>query len=285
VTALAGRPVGASSRWRSRALSVSLVVLGLVVVLIPLWVVVVNSFKPVGEANRLGVGLPEQWVGLENYSTVIGQGQVLSGLRNTLLIAIPSVAAIVLLGALSAWVFARSRGRAVGLVYYLFVSGILIAPAVVTTLLVLQALRVSGTHLGMVLFYIGVTLPFSTFLITGFIKTIPVEIEEAARIDGAGPVLVFRAIILPLLRPVIATTSFLALLSIWHDFLYPFIFLSGLERQTLTMSLYNFVQGHLFTINWNLLFADVVLVNLPLIIGYLLVQRQLVTGLLGAGHK
>jgi raffinose/stachyose/melibiose transport system permease protein len=259
--------------------------LALVVVILPLWIVVVNSLKPLGEANKLGIGLPTTWTAVDNYSTVINQGQVLVGLRNTLLIAIPSVVAIVLIGALSAWVFARVRGRTVGLIYYLFISGILISPAVVTTLLVLQTLGVAGTQIGMILFYVGVSLPFATFLITGFIKTIPVELEEAARIDGASPFKVFRFVILPLLRPVVATTSFLALLNIWNDFLYPFIFLSGGDRQTLTMSLYNFVQGHLFTINWNLLFADVVLVNLPLIIGYIFVQRQLVTGLLGASYK
>jgi raffinose/stachyose/melibiose transport system permease protein len=247
--------------------------------------VFVNSLKPLGEANQLGIGLPQQWTAVENYSTVIVDGKVLVGLTNTLLIVVPSVAAIVILGALSAWVFARTRGRAVGLIYYVFISGILIAPAVVTTLLVLQAMRVSGSQLGMILFYIGVSLPFATFLITGFIKTIPVEIEEAARIDGASPFRIFRFIIFPLLRPVVATTAFLALLNIWNDFLYPFIFLSGGDRQTLTMSLYNFVQGHLFTINWNLLFADVVLVNLPLIIGYIFVQRQLVTGLLGSSYR
>jgi raffinose/stachyose/melibiose transport system permease protein len=262
-----------------------MIALALIVVVLPLWVVFVNSLKPLGEANQLGIGLPQQWTAIENYSTVIVDGKVLVGLTNTLLIAVPSVAAIVLLGALSAWVFARTRGRTVGLVYYVFISGILIAPAVVTTLLVLQALRVSGSQLGMILFYVGVSLPFATFLITGFIKTIPVEIEEAARIDGASPFRIFRFVIFPLLRPVVATTAFLALLNIWNDFLYPFIFLSGGDRQTLTMSLYNFVQGHLFTINWNLLFADVVLVNLPLILGYIFVQRQLVTGLLGSSYR
>jgi raffinose/stachyose/melibiose transport system permease protein len=260
-------------------------VTAMVVVVLPLWIVLVNSFKPVGEANQLGIGLPDQWTIVENYSTVIVQGEVFLGLRNTLLIAVPAVVLLVVLAALSAWVFARSRGRTLGLAYYLFISGILIAPAVVTTLLVLRWLKVDGGHLGMVLFYVGVTLPFAVFLMTGFVKTIPLELEEAARIDGAGSWRVFRSVILPLLRPVIATTAFLATLNIWNDFLYPFIFLSGLENQTLTMSLYNFVQGHLFTINWNLLFADIVLVNLPLIIGFLFVQRQFVTGLLGASSK
>lgn len=255
------------------------------VVVLPLWIVVVNSFKPLGEANQLGIDLPKTWTIIENYSTVIEQGAVLVGLRNTLLIAIPAVVTLVFLAALSAWVFARSRGRTLGLMYYVFISGILISPAVVTTLLVLQTLRVAGSQFGMVLFYVGAGLPFAVFLMTGFVKTIPVEFEEAARIDGAGSFRVFRSVILPLLRPVIATTAFLGVLNIWNDFLYPFIFLSGADRQTLTMSLYNFVQGHLFTINWNLLFADVVLVNLPLIVGFVLVQRQLVKGLLGASTK
>lgn len=271
---------------RGRIVQYTLLIgLAVVTVLIPLWIVVVNSFKPLGEANQLGIGLPQTWRIIENYSTVINEGQVLVGLRNTLLIAVPAVVTLVFLSALSAWIFARSRGRTSEFTYYVFISGILIAPAVVTTLLVLQALGVGGTQFGMVLFYVGVGLPFAVFLMTGFIKTIPVQFEEAARIDGAGSFTVFRLVIFPMLRPVVATTAFLFLLNIWNDFLYPFIFLPGGDRQTLTMSLYNFVQGQLFTINWNLLFADVVLVNLPLIIGYLFVQRQLVTGLLGAASK
>jgi raffinose/stachyose/melibiose transport system permease protein len=285
VTASGRRRAVGIAGWRTVVLYGFMILVALVVVVLPLWVVVVNSLKPLREANQLGIGLPEQWAAVENYSTVIQEGALLVGLRNTVLIAVPSVLAIVIFSALSAWVFARSRGRTVGLIYYVFISGILIAPAVVTTLLVLQALHVAGSQLGMILFYSGVGLPFATFLITGFIKTIPVEIEEAARIDGAGPVTIFRFVILPLLRPVVATTSFLAVLNIWNDFLYPFIFLSGGDRQTLNMSLFNFVQGHLFTINWNLLFADVVLVNLPLILGYVLVQRQLITGLLGSSYR
>jgi raffinose/stachyose/melibiose transport system permease protein len=283
---LSAAPIARAPRpWRRIFQYLLIGVAALVLIALPLWIVLINSFKPLGEANQLGIGLPKTWAIVENYSTVIVDGQVLVGLRNTLLIAIPAVVILVFLAALSAWVFARSRGRTIGFTYYVFISGILISPAVVTTLLVLQALHVAGSQFGMVLFYIGAALPFAVFLMTGFIKTIPVEFEEAARIDGAGSFTVFRSVILPLLRPVVATTAFLGTLNIWNDFLYPFIFLSGADKQTLTMSLYNFVQGHLFTINWNLLFADVVLVNLPLLVGFVFVQRQLVTGLLGASSK
>ena len=127
--------------------------------------------EALGEANQLGLGPPEEWTGVENYSHRDRAGSGLhraaqhphhrgAGGRD------PGG----LLGSVAAWVFARAAGRTLGLLYFVFISGILISPAVVTTLLVLHRLRVAGGHLGMVLFYVGAALPFAVFLMTGFVK-------------------------------------------------------------------------------------------------------------------
>jgi raffinose/stachyose/melibiose transport system permease protein len=261
---------------------VLLIAFAIVAVFIPLWLVVVNSFKPLGEANELGLNLPVQWNLIENYSTVIDKGKLQLGLVNTLAVVIPSIVGIVLFGALASWVFARSKGRTTSLLYYLSISGILIPPAIVTSIQVLKAFSGLGPRVELVLFYMGAFMSFGIFLITGFVKTIPIELEEAARIDGAGPLGVFFRIILPLLKPVLVTAAFILLIFMWNDFFYAFFFLRGSDQRTLMLGLFNFVSGVEFQVRWNLVFADVVLVSLPLIVLFMIAQRQIVTGLLGA---
>jgi raffinose/stachyose/melibiose transport system permease protein len=256
-----------------------------IAVFVPLWIIVINSFKPLGEASALGIELPAQWQIAENYGIVITEGDLLGGLRNTLLITIPSVIAVVVLGAMASWVFARSRHQSISLLYYLCISGILVPPALVVSVLLLKALAIQGTHLGIVLFYIGTNLSFGIFLTTGFVKTVPVELEEAARIDGAGPFKVFSRIIFPLLGPVLATDAFIVVLGLWNDFFYPFFMIPGSANRTLTLGLYNFVNRDRHETNWNLVFADIVLVSLPLIVVFVVAQRRIIAGLMGTTHK
>jgi raffinose/stachyose/melibiose transport system permease protein len=271
--------------WRARwglLRNAALVVFALVAVGIPVWIVLVNSAKSIGEANQLGLSLPSEWRVFENFSTVLDQGRAGIGLRNTLLVTIPSVAGIVILGGFASWVFARSKSRSVSLLYFLTISGILIPPAVVTSIQVLKVLTLQGTLPALIVFYMGIFMSFGVFLVTGFVKTIPIELEEAARIDGAGSFTVFTRIIAPLLSPVLLTTSFILVVFIWNDFFYPFFILRGNDQRTLTLGLFNFVSGYQYQIRWNLVFADVVLVSLPLIGLFALLQRRIVAGLLGA---
>lgn len=250
-------------------------------ILIPFWAVFVNSVKPLAEASALELGLPSQLQLVENYSVVIEKGRLLQGLRNNLLIVIPATAGIVLLGAAASWVFARSKGQRTTLLYWISISGVLIPPAIVTSVMVQRAMGIHGTRIGVILFYIGVFISFSIFLTTGFVKTIPVELEEAARIDGASYFTTFTKIILPLLSPVLVTVGFISVLFIWNDFFYAFFLIRGSENHTLNLGLFNFVSGNLFQTRWNLVFASVVLNSLPLILLFMLAQRYVVAGLLG----
>lgn len=250
---------------------------------VPLWLVLVNSLKPLGEANQLGLGLPQEWSGVENYGKVIDEGRVLPGLRNTLIIAVPTVTLVLLLGGMAAWAFARSRSRRASLFYYLCITGVLIPPAIVASVQVLRALEVQGTHLGLILFYSGAWMAFSVFLTTGFVKTIPVELEEAARLDGAGSLTIFRRIIFPLMLPINIAAGFILVLFVWNDLLYAFFMLSGKDNRTLILGLFNVVSGYQYQIRWNLVFADVIIVSIPLAVAFLVAQRRIVGGLLGAG--
>lgn len=267
----------------SVAVTISACLFALIAVIVPIWLVLVNSFKDVAEASRLELTLPTNWMIFENYRDVIVDGRLALGLKNTLFIVIPSVIGIVLASSAAAWVFARARSRAVSATYYAAISGILLPVAIVTSIQVLEGMGIRGTYLGMILFYIGTNVSVGIFLVTGFVKTIPVELEEAARIDGAGSFRIFFQIIGPLLRPIVATLSFLMLLFLWNDFFFPFFLLPGQDNQTLMLGLFNFVSKTFRSTEWGLVFADVVLVSLPLIVVYGLTQRWIVSGLLGSG--
>ncbi|CAN5575139.1 carbohydrate ABC transporter permease [soil metagenome] len=262
---------------------VGLLAFAFVAVVLPLWLVLVNSLKVGGEANALGLGLPQEWAATENYGTVFFDGEFVRGLGNTLLVAIPTIVIVVVLGGLASWAIARSRRRAATLLYYLSISGVLIPPAIVTSIAVLRALGVHGTHLGLVLFYSGIFMAFAVFLVTGFVKTIPFELEEAARIDGAGSMTIFFRVIFPLMAPISVTAGFILLLFMWNDFWYAFFMLSGPEKRTLVLGLFNFVSGIQYQIRWNLVFANVILVSIPLVVVFVLAQRRIVAGLLGTG--
>ncbi len=278
------RQASAATRKRRRRAGVKYLLVSafaLVGVVLPLWLMLVNSAKPQREANELGLGLPDRWALRENYSTVFHDGEIARGLMNTMIVTIPSVIGMLLLGSFAAWIFARGRSRAIAILYYLSIVGILVPPAIVASILVLKWLDLFGSYLGLILFYMGVYMSFAIFFITGFIKTIPYELEESARIDGAGPLRIFRKIILPLLRPILTTSFVVLLLFVWNDFFYPFFILATGDQRTLTLGLYNFVSGYQYEIRWNLVFADVVFVSLPLVIVYFFAQRQILAGIMG----
>jgi len=248
---------------------------------LPIWIVVVNSWKPQGEALSLGVWLPHHWQIGRNYSDVYHQGKVLQGLRNSIIVAIPALVGILLVSSFASWIFARGRSRVLHGLYYLSIVAILVPPAVVASVLVVRWLHLYGSFFGLILFYMGVLLSFSIFFMTGFIKAIPYELEEAARIDGASPIRIFRKIILPLLTPILATIFIILLIFIWTDFFYPFYLLTHSNQNTLTLSLYAYGSGAKFETRWQLVFTDVVLASLPLIVVYFFAQKRIVSGVMG----
>lgn len=258
-----------------------LTIVALVMVALPVWVLVVNSLKPLAEVRELNLGLPETWQAVENYERVLEEGDAPRGFLNSLLITAPTVLLVLIAGSVAGWVFARGRGRTLSGLYYLAIAGILLPPSIVTSVLVLQELGVHGTRLGVILFYSGILLPVAVFFITGFVKTIPVELEEAARMEGYRPVRVFWSVILPLLRPVLSATLIILVLAVWNDFFTPFFLINDESQNTLTLGLFEFISGQLHETRWNLMFADVIVVSLPMLVVFAVAQRRIVSGLMG----
>ena len=255
------------------------------VVIVPLWMVVVNSLKPAKESKMLGLNLPQQWNFIENYKTVILEGHLVRGFFNTLLLTVCSVTLVIIFGSMVSWVLARKKAKYISILYYIFISGILIPPAIIASIRVLRVLHIYGTYIGLILFYTGVFMPLVIFFTTGFVRTIPMELEEAAKIDGANPAGVFFRIIFPLLRPVRMTSIIFVSMFLWNDFIYPFYFTTSSSQHTMTLGLYYFVGRFYMEIRWDLVFADVILVSMPLILVFIFAQRSIVHGIMGGATK
>jgi raffinose/stachyose/melibiose transport system permease protein len=262
------------------ALSLAAVVIG-----IPLWLVLVTSAKSQGEALIPSLALPKQgWHFAANYGRAFTEGRVISAFVGSVTIVVPSVVLVLLLGAMASWVLARRRSVVLSIVYAVGISGIVIPPAVITLVLLLRQLGLAGTLAGMVLVYLGIYMSTAVFFITGFIRTIPQELEEAARVDGAGSVRTFVTIVLPLLRPVMATATVLICLYIWNDVFFAFFVIGG-RMDTLTLNLFQVASAGVYLNNWNLIFAYVVLMSLPLLIVFIVAQRRVISGITSGAVK
>ncbi|MBE8517295.1 carbohydrate ABC transporter permease [Amycolatopsis sp. H6(2020)] len=251
---------------------------------IPLWLVVVTAGKSQGEALDPDLSLPSHWQLFGNLREVWIDGEVPAAFFGSLLIVVPTVAGVLTFGSMAAWVLARRASRLNAALYALGISGIVLPPAVVTVVLLLRQLGLAGSAVGMIGVYMGIYLSTVIFFVTGFVRTIPVSLEEAAQIDGASPFTVFRRIVLPLLRPALATATILICLYVWNDVFYAFFVVGG-RLDTLPLNLFRVASAGLYLNNWHLIFAYVVLMSLPLIVVLAVAQRKIISGITSGAVK
>jgi raffinose/stachyose/melibiose transport system permease protein len=180
-------------------------------------------------------------------------------------------------------VMQRRPNRWSRIISILVLAGLIIPPAVVPTVWALQKIGLFGTMPGLILVEVAFGMAFAILLFRAFIGTIPREIDEAAFIDGAGPLRVFFRVILPLLRPVAVTVIVVQSVLIFNDFQNPLYFLPGDQNATVQLTLFNFQSQ--FNTSYNLLFMDILLITIPPLIMYLFFNRQIVAGLTSGAVK
>jgi raffinose/stachyose/melibiose transport system permease protein len=269
--------------WR-RIQPVAAILAVVLLIGMPLWIVVVTAGKTQGEALNPDLSLPTTWQYAENFAAVWEQGRVPAAFFGSLLVMVPAVIGVLAIGSLASWVLARRSSRAMAVLYALAISGIVLPPAVVTVVLLLRQLGLAGTAIGMIGVYMGMYMSTVIFFVTGFIRTIPTELEEAARVDGAGPLRVFGKIILPLLAPVLSTATILICLYVWNDVFYAFFVVGG-RLDTLPLNLFQVASAGLYLENWHLIFAYVVLMSLPLLVVFIVAQRKIISGITSGAVK
>ncbi len=272
-------------RWK-RLLKYSLLSLFAIPwLVVPIWLILVNSFKPEGEAALLSLSLPSKWAIVENYTAVVVRGNYLTGLRNSLFVAVPTVIVVLFLGSLASWAYARSKSRSSQVFFYITSLSILLPPAIIPTIYLLKSLQLDGTIVGYALMMMGTRMGLVVFLTTGFVRGLPTELEEAAAIDGASRIRTYFSVLLPILRPILLTGAVLMVIVVWNDFFFGQLLLKGSANATLPLTLYAFASASISGLNWNLVFAHLVMTSAPLVVIYLVAQRQILSGLTEGGLK
>ena len=244
-------------------------------VIVPMALIVINAFKPDGEALSMSMKLPSHWV-ISNFNTVIEKGKLGRSFINSLTYAGLATVITVLLGSMAAYVFSRRRNGGFAALYMYVILGMVIPVNYVALMKIMQVTRLNNTQLGIILLYVAMQTPFTVFLIYGFVSKLPVELDEAAVLDGCGSCRLYFNIIFILLKPALVTAIVLCFLNTWNEFIMPLYFLNSSEKWPMTLAIYNFFGQ--FQTSWNLICADVLLTCLPVIILYVACQRYIVGG-------
>lgn len=255
-----------------------------VVFIIPFAFIILNSLKDTREANLLKFSLPET-IHFENYMEVftVNDGLFLKSLKNSLIITAGSVVILVCVCSMAGYVMQRRKGKVMAFVNFLVMSGLMIPVAILPTIWVMQRIHLYKTLPGMILLEVAFHTPLSIMLYRGFMANIPVELEEAARIDGCSPLRLYVKIVFPLLKPVTSTIIILNAVTVFNDFMNPLYFLPGSENSTIQLTLYTFMGQ--FSNSYNMVFADVVLITLPMLILFLIFNQKIVDGMVAGSVK
>jgi raffinose/stachyose/melibiose transport system permease protein len=252
--------------------------------LVPIVYSVLASFKSVPDFFTNPYGLPGEWL-WENYVRAWNEARIDITLPNTIIVTAVSVVGSVLLSAMIAYGICRKEKKLAALTYLLFVSGMLIPVQMVVLplFILLKWLGLFGTLWALILPYIALGLPLGVLVLTPIAATLPRELIEAARMDGASEAQIFWRIVLPLLRPGLASVGILNGVWMWNEFFIPLVVSFRVESQTMPVGIVSFVGT--YSTEWGLVFAGVVMSMAPIIIAYLLMTRQFVAGLASGAVK
>ena len=260
------------------------------VVLFPIIMVFINSFKgslfisnapfsmPVFEGNAAS------YVGLDNYFTGVKKINFFSAFGYSLWITVASVAGILIVSSMLAWYITRVKNKLNSIIYYCLVFSMIVPfQMVMFTVSKMANILHLDNPIGIIVIYIGFGCGMSTFMFAGFIKSIPLAMEEAAMIDGATPPQIFGHVILPMLKSQAITIGILEIMWVWNDYLLPYLTI-GTEYKTIPIAI-QYLRGGYGAVDWGAMMAMLVLAMLPVIIFYMICQKHIIRGVLAGAVK
>ena len=258
-----------------------------IVFVAPIFIVLINSMKSKTFINLETFKLPteESYVGLENYKTAITQYDFLKAVGWTLFITVFSVAVILICCSMTAWFITRVKNVFTKMIYLLCVFSMVIPFQMVMFTL-------SGTadslHLntpwGIVIVYLGFGAGLAVFMFTGFVKSIPVEVEEAAMIDGCSPLRTFFCVVVPMMKPTFISVGILEAMWIWNDFLLPYLVLDIKEFKTISIVI-QYMKGSYGRVDLGAIMACLIMAIIPVVVFYLCAQKYIVKGVAAGAVK
>jgi len=249
-------------------------------VVVPMIWVIVSSFKTDKEIFLSPWQLPAQLM-FDNFVRALTKANIGLYLINSLIVILPAIFFTLLLSAMAGYVLARYSFPGNRIIFFGFLGGMLfpIMLALVPLFFLLQSMKILDTHFGLILVYIAYSLPFTVFFMTGFFKTIPSELIEAAIIDGANTIQLFFQIVIPLARNGLVSMGIFNFLGMWNQYILPLVLLSSNEKYVLSQGLAFLQHQQRYQSDWSGLFAAIVIVMLPTLIVYVIFQNQIQRGL------
>lgn len=258
-----------------------------VLFLVPIIIVIINSFKSRIYISSQPLKLPnaETFVALENYINGVTSSDFFSAFLRSLFITVVSVILIVLFASMAAWYIVRSNSKITKGIYYMLVFSMIVPFQMVMYTMTYVANRANLDNVfGITLVYLGFGAGLSVFMLCGFIKSIPLEIEEAAMIDGASPVQAFFTVVFPMLKPTAITVAILNTMWIWNDYLLPYLVL-GSDKKTIPVAIQLAMQGAYGSTDYGGFMAMLVLAIVPIIIFYIFCQKYIIKGVVAGAVK
>lgn len=275
-----------SKRVRNNVIFFVLLTLS-VLFLVPIIIVIINSFKSRIYISSQPLKLPnaETFVALENYINGVTSSDFFSAFLRSLFITVVSVILIVLFASMAAWYIVRSNSKITKGIYYMLVFSMIVPFQMVMYTMTYVTNRANLDNLfGITFVYLGFGAGLSVFMLCGFIKSIPLEIEEAAMIDGASPIQAFFTVVFPMLKPTAITVAILNTMWIWNDYLLPYLVL-GSDKKTIPVAIQLAMQGAYGSTDYGGFMAMLVLAIVPIIIFYIFCQKYIIKGVVAGAVK
>lgn len=253
----------------------------------PIALVVINSFKDKVFISSQPFSLPnsETFVGLANYARGVQLTEFFSSFGWSLIITVGSTALILLCTSMTAWWIVRADNKYAKTLYSAFLLNLVVPfQMVMFTLSWLTDFLHLGNPFGLWIVYLGFGAGLAVFIFTGFVKSIPHEIEEAATIDGCGPVRTFFQVVLPIMRPSVVTVAILEVMWLWNDYLLPYLTLDMKKFKTIPIAV-QYLKGGYGSVDMGAMMGILVLAMIPVIVFYLVAQRHIISGVVAGAVK
>lgn len=267
-----------SNEWIKNGFIQAVLVLNALIMLYPLVVMVLSSFKKNAEIFTSPFALPQSF-GFDNLQKVWEQTNFIRYMLNSFGVTAASIILILTFGTMAAYAIARYEFRLGSAVLMFFISGMTVPLklAIIPLFIQLDTLHLVDTYAGLVLVYVAMGLPSAVFIMTGFLRTLPRELEESARIDGASELRIMLKIMLPLARPAMVIVAIQNAVPIWNDFFFPLILITSDNLKTLPQGLTVFIGE--FTTDWGVMFTGLTLAALPITLLYIVLSKQFIAGI------
>lgn len=285
MTRLGKREVKPKEKKRSIFTDFFAIFFFILIFVMPFYFVVLTAAKNEKEAFKLNLSLPEKWLLWDNLVEVVSayNWQVLNATKNSFIMTIFSVFFLIIISGMTGYVLQRRKSKVISFANALVLTALIIPPAIVPTIWVLQKLQLFGTLQGIIAIQVAYGLGFAVLIFKNFIGTIPRELDEAAIIDGCDGWNLYFRIIFPLLKPVTITIGIIATVGIFNDFTNPLYFLPGEQNATVQQTLFNYMSR--FSTQYNLLFADILYITIFPLVAFIIFNKRIVAGMTAGSVK